>query len=115
MDLIYEGITTLVSRDTVNSVGRQNGPDLRRDYDALILTFGNATFIVRKDLIYEGITTNDNSFFGWTALPRQKGPDLRRDYDAIHVHVQCYIYCQKGPDLRRDYDFSGIVIDTACY
>ena len=42
--------------------------------------------IVRKDLIYEGITTN-TMLAKKPMVPRQsqKGPDLRRDYDAISL------------------------------
>ena len=33
MDLIYEGITTNCGWPYIPTLGRQNGPDLRRDYD----------------------------------------------------------------------------------
>ena len=103
MDLIYEGITTSSAETLLSLAGsRQNGPDLRRDYDLDIfpgyivllssewtwftkgLRHDNIPFhvrpCVRMDLIYEGITTPTvlaNLIF----KPRQNGPDLRRDYD----------------------------------
>ena len=80
---------------------------------------------VRKDLIYEGITTITGFSVFWTPLS-QKGPDLRRDYDKINFSIQLAspvrkdliyegittkriklfytFFRQKGPDLRRDYD-----------
>ena len=58
---------------------------------------------VRKDLIYEGITTLSLSLL--LQLSRQKGPDLRRDYDRYYRIAKIgNLQCQKGPDLRRDYD-----------
>ena len=39
---------------------RQKGPDLRRDYDAVkSMALRWSSIWVRKDLIYEGITTNN--------------------------------------------------------
>ena len=56
MDLIYEGITTLRSFSALIAARRQNGPDLRRDYDMINL-LTSLQGRVRMDLIYEGITT----------------------------------------------------------
>ena len=57
MDLIYEGITTTGPYPFPDLLDpRQNGPDLRRDYDLY------ASSLVRL-------------------RGRQNGPDLRRDYD----------------------------------
>ena len=128
MDLIYEGITTRtifccqwtaesewtwftkglrrrLSVDMKADSFRQNGPDLRRDYDEGVPLHCCTAISVRMDLIYEGITTwldvNIEIFF----RPSQKGPDLRRDYDAVPVVIKfCSTKSQKGPDLRRDYD-----------
>ena len=107
---------------------RQKGPDLRRDYDGLYKAC-TLPFPVRKDLIYEGITTQKNqAILGLQGLlsertwftkglrpgPRdghflvpqcQKGPDLRRDYDISSGRLKGPKEpSQKGPDLRRDYD-----------
>ena len=58
MDLIYEGITTEAISVRIASFSvRQNGPDLRRDYDDWRAPGLSFIFIVRMDLIYEGITT----------------------------------------------------------
>ena len=80
MDLIYEGITTLSDTHFLLYPMRQNGPDLRRDYDDLTfwatlfrlrsewtwftkglrpctLAYSLSSSPVRMDLIYEGITT----------------------------------------------------------
>ena len=176
MDLIYEGITTvLVLRNRKLSSG-QNGPDLRRDYDGDSIE--TRDFCVRMDLIYEGITTpgrlfalgpflsSERTWFTkglrrgqevsyvpssllsertWftkglrpslvspsrilptvrkdliyegitTKFPTfnnssnncQKGPDLRRDYDYKHLFFLLFLSCQKGPDLRRDYDSKNV-------
>ena len=58
MDLIYEGITTLQgSFQRSYMQHRQNGPDLRRDYDLSFFLCSWVNVTVRMDLIYEGITT----------------------------------------------------------
>ena len=59
---------------------------------------------VRKDLIYEGITTMPALVLFQGLAYRQKGPDLRRDYDCKRTFIFIFSSCQKGPDLRRDYD-----------
>ena len=84
MDLIYEGITTVVLNPASELPDRQNGPDLRRDYDLGGIIPSQDPFHVRMDLIYEGITTSSASFS--TRLSKgQNGPDLRRDYDTYRV------------------------------
>ena len=57
MDLIYEGITTMLAQIYAGLEIRQNGPDLRRDYDLASPTLYTHQSFVRMDLIYEGITT----------------------------------------------------------
>ena len=57
MDLIYEGITTKPGLMAGAVSKRQNGPDLRRDYDLRVSPKPKLILHVRMDLIYEGITT----------------------------------------------------------
>ena len=64
MDLIYEGITTQEPSGSHSDDSRQNGPDLRRDYDQKLSFFlDNNEIHVRMDLIYEGITTAQSLLF----------------------------------------------------
>ncbi len=61
----------------------QKGPDLRRDYDcSRVDRMGDKAISVRRDLIYEGITTLYESAKD-IVCGCQKGPDLRRDYDQV--------------------------------
>ena len=118
------------------SMKRQNGPDLRRDYD-LLRWHHSCWHSVRMDLIYEGITTNENETIFFVVNERQNGPDLRRDYDVTTTRSLPIFYessewtwftkglrrflrivrfvlflCQNGPDLRRDYDFGTVTFHT---
>ena len=115
---------------------RQNGPDLRRDYDEKMFLL-QQQHLVRMDLIYEGITTTRGNLLASSCL-RQNGPDLRRDYDGIFLIIKIealasewtwftkglrlgnagiqggLCLCQNGPDLRRDYDgFISISIKSS--
>ena len=67
--------------------------------------------IVRRDLIYEGITTGLMCCNNCGKIKKgQKGPDLRRDYDRkTGLELRTIIKGQKGPDLRRDYDQGWMV------
>ena len=62
MDLIYEGITTGSVNLMKITLSRQNGPDLRRDYDQAVRRINYFT-------------------------RRQNGPDLRRDYDEVSILI----------------------------
>ena len=126
-DLIYEGITTGSSEPmpsgplqesertwftkglrhrnillNLSLISGQKGPDLRRDYDdkAWIIRPSGS---VRKDLIYEGITTVIPGF-DWKIVCVRK--DLI--YEGITTGIRQvrlpFSLGQKGPDLRRDYD-----------
>ena len=112
MDLIYEGITTgLRSYHTV-AFSRQNGPDLRRDYDA-VQALEIILVLVRMDLIYEGITTSipsrSNSYLQseWTWFTKGLRPD--------EVTLFFTISSQNGPDLRRDYDVNWVSVTYLGY
>ena len=62
-------------------------------------------YLVRMDLIYEGITTPASPLNLQAIKKSQNGPDLRRDYDRLEVICLPLVACsQNGPDLRRDYD-----------
>ena len=64
---------------------RQNGPDLRRDYDSSYFSDKAYYAHVRMDLIYEGITTEVLRWYYREIAKGQNGPDLRRDYDDYHL------------------------------
>ena len=68
----------------------QKGPDLRRDYDLSFLTWAVREIAVRKDLIYEGITTKGYRGTSASTGTGQKGPDLRRDYDEGNPGIAVY-------------------------
>jgi hypothetical protein len=59
----------------------RNWPDLRRDYDALFITYNRPKISEGTDLIYEGITTIIAPITGTVKHIRRNWPDLRRDYD----------------------------------
>ena len=105
MDLIYEGITT---RGLAGYQKNQNSSEwtwftkgLRQE--GIDTPFRHHKSQVRMDLIYEGITT----FFSLSFLVFSV---VRMDliYEGITTQRQklnCrYWLCQNGPDLRRDYD-----------
>ena len=117
MDLIYEGITTSLSGSfSALYFVCQNGPDLRRDYDPISLRLmGSKNFLVRMDLIYEGITTAPalwqmpytvcSSEWTWFTKGLRHLPNLNTSSPVG----------QNGPDLRRDYDLNLSVSWRRCF
>ena len=53
-----KGLRLNIPSDLLTFIYRQKGPDLRRDYDKIGATHLCHKLFVRKDLIYEGITTS---------------------------------------------------------
>ena len=85
MDLIYEGITTSLITSLIQSIWqRQNGPDLRRDYDLWCIDALLSPLVVR-----------------------QNGPDLRRDYDE-----ELDVFTLEADSVRMDLIYEGITTES---
>ena len=84
IDLIWEGITTFFGLSQFLPVLRVNWPDLRRDYD--LFSPNDYSIVLQEwiDLIWEGITTWKSLNITNVVVFRVNWPDLRRDYD-LHL------------------------------
>ena len=82
----------------------QKGPDLRRDYDSKNICRNRLIFRVRKDLIYEGITTQcSKSILRRFCIVRK---DLI--YEGITTFNLQVLTCRLSGKVRKDLIYEGI-------
>ena len=110
IDLIWEGITTLLSPHVSDRLYLPEWIDLIWEGITTNQHSGIASTLDSEwiDLIWEGITTMFFSISYFMSTAWVNWPDLRRDYDSVTKKIKplAASFWVNWPDLRRDYDQS---------